>query len=118
MCVIPLHQPVALARDPLANVSGRCSRIVRGDNCEAFALLRCILMWKPDLLPKWIVMTALALTLVGCSREAALTPTAPLEVVVSQPLPAGAKPEVIADWAVYTGNLEAKDPAEIRSRVG
>jgi RND family efflux transporter MFP subunit len=62
-------------------------------------------------------MTALALTLMGCSREAALAPTPPLEVVVSQALPQGAKPELIADWDVYTGNVEAKDSVEVRSRV-
>lgn len=48
----------------------------------------------------------------GCSREPTVTPTKPVEVVVSQPLN-----EKIADWDVYTGNVQAKDSVEIRSRV-
>jgi RND family efflux transporter MFP subunit len=57
------------------------------------------------------------ITVAGCSREPPLAPTPPLEVVVSQPLPTGTKPELIADWDIYTGNVEAKDSVEVRSRV-
>jgi len=46
-----------------------------------------------------------------------LAPTPPLEVVVSQPHPPGTKPELIADWDVYTGNVQAKDSIEVRARV-
>ncbi len=66
---------------------------------------------------KWILWIGLAITMTGCSREPPLAPTPPLEVVVSQPLSPGEKPELIADWDVYTGNVEAKDSVEVRSRV-
>src|ERR1700722_18312887 len=66
---------------------------------------------------KGIFLLGLVITAAGCSREAPLAPTPPLEVVVSQPLPPGAKPELIADWDVYTGNVEAKDFIKVNSRV-
>jgi len=66
---------------------------------------------------KWFMMLGLTCTAVGCRGEAPLAPTPPLEVVVSQPLPTGAKPELIADWDTYTGNVESKDSVEVRSRV-
>ena len=66
---------------------------------------------------KRIFLFGLIITACGCPREPALAPTPPLEVVVSQPMPPGAKPEMIADWDVYTGNVEAKDSVEVRSRV-
>lgn len=64
-----------------------------------------------------IALLWLGIGLQGCSRQPAVAPTPPLEVVVSQPLPPGAKPDLIADWDVYTGNLEAKDSVEVRARV-
>ena len=66
---------------------------------------------------KWFLSIGLTITMAGCSHEPAVAPTPPLEVVVSQPLPPGAKPELIADWDVYTGNVEAKDSIEVRARV-
>jgi RND family efflux transporter MFP subunit len=66
---------------------------------------------------KWISLLGLAATLFGCAGEPPLNPTKPLEVVVSQAQPPGTKPELIADWDVYTGNVEAKDSVEIRARV-
>ena len=66
---------------------------------------------------KVVFLLGLAITTAGCSREPALAPPPPLEVVVSQPMPPGAKTELIADWDVYTGNVEAKDSIEVRSRV-
>src|SRR6185312_13768362 len=66
---------------------------------------------------KWFFLLGLTITTAGCSRETPLASTPPLEVVVSQPLPPGTKPELIADWDIYTGNVEAKDSVEVRSRV-
>lgn len=66
---------------------------------------------------KWFIVLGLTFAAAGCSRETPLAPTPPLEVIVSQPLPPGAKPELIADWDTYTGNVEAKDFVEVRSRV-
>ncbi len=65
---------------------------------------------------KGIFLLGLVITAAGCSPPP-LAETPPLEVVVSQPLPPGTKPELIADWDVYTGNVEAKDSIEVRSRV-
>jgi RND family efflux transporter MFP subunit len=64
-----------------------------------------------------IAAFGVAVALLGCSRETPLNPTEPLDVVVAQPQPPGAKPDLITDWDVYTGNVEAKDSVEIRARV-
>jgi len=71
----------------------------------------------PNLFLRLTFVFGVAAMLPGCSREPPLAPTPPLEVVVSQPLPTGAKPELIADWDIYTGNVEAKDSVEVRARV-
>jgi RND family efflux transporter MFP subunit len=65
---------------------------------------------------KPIFLLGIAIGLAGCSPPP-LAETPPLEVVVSQPLPPGTKPELVADWDIYTGNVEAKDSIEVRSRV-
>jgi RND family efflux transporter MFP subunit len=64
-----------------------------------------------------LLFVAFAATMTGCAREITVTPPPPLEVVVSQALPPGAKPNLITDWDVYTGNVQAKDSVEVRSRV-
>jgi membrane fusion protein, multidrug efflux system len=66
---------------------------------------------------KWIFTAGLATAISGCKGDAPVVTPPPLEVIVSQPLAAGAKPELIADWDTYTGNVEAKDSVEVRSRV-
>jgi RND family efflux transporter MFP subunit len=66
---------------------------------------------------KWVLLIGLLAILAGCHREPPITPTPPLEVVVSQPLPPGAKPELIADWDTYTGTVQSKDAVEVRARV-
>jgi RND family efflux transporter MFP subunit len=65
-----------------------------------------LIFWRTVLLGLAAVMPF------GCSREPPLAETPPLEVVVSQPVS-----EKIADWDVYTGNVQAKDSNEVRSRV-
>jgi len=66
---------------------------------------------------KWLALLGMVTTLAGCKGEPAITPTPPLEVVVSQPQPPGTKPELIADWDVYMGTVESKDSVEVRARV-
>jgi RND family efflux transporter MFP subunit len=66
---------------------------------------------------KCFSMLGLAIILAGCSGEPPLAETPPLEVIVSQALPPGAKPELITDWDTYTGTVESQDSVEIRSRV-
>jgi RND family efflux transporter MFP subunit len=66
---------------------------------------------------KWFFLFGLAIASAGCSGEPPIAQTPPLEVIVSQPVPPGAKQELIADWDTYTGTVEAQDSVEIRSRV-
>jgi RND family efflux transporter MFP subunit len=80
-------------------------------------LLRGKLMSATNMWMNWFLVAGLATTLTGCAGEPPVTTPPPLEVIVSQPLPTGAKPELIVDWDTYTGNVEAKDYIEVRSRV-
>jgi len=66
---------------------------------------------------KWFFLLGLAITVAGCSREPPLAQTPPLEVIVSQPLPPGAKQNLIPDWDIYPGPVEARDSVEIAARV-
>lgn len=59
----------------------------------------------------------IALALAGCNRTPNVEEVPPVEVVVAQPSPAGAKPELIEDWDTYTGTVDPKESVEIRSRV-
>jgi membrane fusion protein, multidrug efflux system len=66
---------------------------------------------------KWFFFLVLGITVAGCSQEPPLAQTPPLEVVVSQPLPPGAKQDLVTDWDIYTGTVQARDSVEIRARV-
>src|SRR5262245_13995287 len=63
------------------------------------------------------LLVGLAMALLGCSNAPEPIKAQPVEVVVAQPAPPGAKPELVIDWDVYTGTVDAKDSVEVRSRV-
>lgn len=64
-----------------------------------------------------LALVALLAASVGCSRQPPVTEPPPVEVIISQAVPPGSKPELIADWDVYTGNVTAKDDVDVRARV-
>jgi RND family efflux transporter MFP subunit len=64
----------------------------------------------------WCSLTV-TLVFAGCNGPVPVEEPPPVEVVVCQPQPPGSKPEMIADWDVYTGTVDSKESVEIRSRV-
>jgi RND family efflux transporter MFP subunit len=60
----------------------------------------------------WLAVLGVTAVVLGCSNEPPLVQPPPVEVVVSQPLL-----EKIADWDVYTGQVESKEPVDVRARV-
>ena len=57
-----------------------------------------------------LFLIAIATVILGCNRDAGLTPPPPVEVIVCNPVK-----EKIEDWDTYTGTVDAKAPVQIRA---
>ena len=64
-----------------------------------------------------LLVPAVLLLMLGCKREQPLAEAPPAEVIFAQAVKPGQQPDMITDWDVYTGNVEAKDSVEVRARV-